>query len=169
MPTDEDKKVLRAKGEDCFILAECFFDRPFKRPDYLFNQRGRSAATAHLQRNIIKFNATLFKQNRSEFINQVVAHEVAHLIAFQHYGKVRPHGREWQSIMRHVFDCPANTTHSLDISDVRGQLFNYQCLCSAHQLTIRRHNKILRGEKYLCKKCKGVLQASSQHADANKS
>ena len=86
MLSNEDKKALQVKGEDCFLLAECFFARPFKRPSYLFNQRGKSAGTAHLQHNIIKFNPILFAQNREIFIDQVVAHEVAHLIAYQQYG-----------------------------------------------------------------------------------
>jgi len=162
MLNSQDKKALLEKGEDCFILAECFFDRPFQRPDYLFNQLGKSAGSAHLQSNIIKFNATLFKHNKEEFINQVVAHEVAHLIVYQHYGKVRPHGREWQHVMRNVFNCPAITTHSLDVSEVIGRQFSYLCLCRTHQLTIRRHNKVLKGVKYLCTRCKGTLIANFQ-------
>ena len=160
MLNNSDKRALQVKSEDYFILAECFFDRPFKRPQYLFNQRGRSAGTAHLQRNLIKFNATLFEQNQDAFFEQVVPHEVAHLIAYQLYGKVRPHGKEWQHVMQLVFRCPADTTHSLDISDVVGKQFSYQCLCTTHQLTIRRHNKILKGIKYLCKGCRGELKAS---------
>lgn len=156
-----DKKALETKCEDYFILAECFFDRAFKRPDYLFNQRGRSAGTAHLQLNLIKFNATLFIQNKEEFFQQVVPHEVAHLIAYQRYGKVRPHGKEWQHVMQTVFNRPADTTHSLDTSDVVGKQFSYQCLCTTHQLTIRRHNKILKGTKYLCKGCRGELTATT--------
>lgn len=158
MVSTEDKKALQVKGEDCFTLAECFFERSFQRPSYLFNQRGKSAATAHLQRNLIKFNAILFKQNKEEFLQQVVAHEVAHLVVYQQYGKVRPHGKEWQMVMRNVFNCPANTTHSLDISDVIGQQFSYQCQCSSHQLSIRRHNKILKGARYICKKCNNELR-----------
>ncbi|HEY5715571.1 MAG TPA: SprT family zinc-dependent metalloprotease [Psychromonas sp.] len=157
MLNEIDKKALQLKGEDCFILAECFFDRPFKRPSYLFNQRGKSAGTAHLQRNLIRFNPILFVQNREPFTEQVVAHEVAHLIVYQLYGKVRPHGKEWQYVMQRVFNCPAQTTHSLDIKDVIGKQFAYQCSCTRHQLTIRRHNKILKGAKYLCKKCRGEL------------
>lgn len=156
----EDKKALQAKGEDYFILAECFFARSFQRPTYLFNQRGKSAATAHLQHNLIKFNAILFKQNKSEFFQQVVVHEVAHLIVFQQYGKVRPHGKEWQYVMHSVFNCPAQTTHTLDISDVVGKQFAYQCQCGSHQLTIRRHNKVLKGARYLCKNCNSELTAS---------
>ncbi len=161
MLTAEDKKALVTKSEDCFIIAECFFDRPFKRPTYLFNQRGKSAGSAHLQRNIIKFNPTLFLQNRDVFIAQVVAHEVAHLITHQLFGKVKPHGREWQQVMMEVFNLPAKTTHNLDIKDVIGQQFNYHCLCTNHQLTIRRHNKVLKGVNYLCKNCRGILKQST--------
>ena len=152
-----DKKALQVKSEDCFILAECFFDRAFSRPDYLFNQRGKSAGTAHLQRNLIKFNPILFTQNKQEFIEQVVPHEVAHIIAYQCYGQVKPHGKEWQHIMNNVFNRPATTTHSLDIKDVVGKQYRYQCLCDSHLLTIRRHNNILRGTKYICKKCGKAL------------
>jgi len=162
MLNDIDKEALLLKGEDCFILAECFFERPFSRPTYLFNQRGRSAGTAHLQDNLIKFNAILFVQNRDVFIQQVVAHEVAHLIVYQQYGNVRPHGKEWQHVMQIVFKRPAQTTHSLDTNDVIGQQFAYQCQCSRYQLTIRRHNKILKGAKYACKKCRGELKISAQ-------
>ena len=117
---------------------------------YLFNQRGRSAGTAHLQKNLIKFNPILFSQNRIEFLKQVVPHEVAHIIAYQKYGKVKPHGSEWKNIMKHIFKLEAKTTHSFNTKDVIGKLFQYRCICTTHQLTIRRHNKILKGEKYLC-------------------
>ncbi|RBW43159.1 SprT family zinc-dependent metalloprotease [Psychromonas sp. B3M02] len=157
MLTFEDKKALAAKGEDCFILAECFFDRHFPRPTYYFNQRGRSAGTAHLQKNIIKFNPILYSQNKQIFIEQVVAHEIAHLLTYQMFGKVRPHGKEWQAIMTQVFKVPASTTHQLDVSDVQGKLFTYRCDCSEHQLTIRRHNKIKKGTTYLCRQCKSAL------------
>ena len=157
MLTFKDKKALAVKGEDCFILAECFFDRHFTRPTYYFNQRGRSAGCAHLQKNLIKFNPILYQQNKAIFIEQVVAHEIAHLITYQLFGRVKPHGKEWQNIMRDVFKLPPNTTHQLDITDVQGKLFEYRCLCAEYQLTIRRHNNIKKGTTYLCKKCKSPL------------
>lgn len=157
MPTEEDKQALKLQGEDFFIEAECFFDRAFERPTYLFNQRGRAAGTAHLQANLIKINPVLFINNRAEFFQQVIAHEIAHLLTFQLYGRVRPHGKEWQHIMESVFKCPAQTTHQFDIKEVIGKQFNYRCLCTTHQLTIRRHNKVLNGNNYLCKYCQSVL------------
>ena len=157
MLTEEDKKALELQGEDFFIEAECFFDRAFERPTYLFNQRGKAAGTAHLQRNIIKINPILFINNREEFFQQVIAHEVAHLITFQLYGRVRPHGKEWQQVMTKVFKRPALTTHQLDTKDVAGKEFTYRCACTTHQLTIRRHNKVLKGNRYLCKNCRSEL------------
>ena len=157
MLTFEDKKALTVKGEDCFILAECFFDRAFLRPTYFFNQRGRSAGTAHLQKNVIKFNPILYLQNKEIFVKQVVAHEIAHLITYQLFGKVKPHGKEWQNIMVQVFKLSPTTTHQLDIKDVQGKLFTYRCSCREHQLTIRRHNKVKKGAQYLCRKCNKVL------------
>ncbi|PKF61763.1 SprT family zinc-dependent metalloprotease [Psychromonas sp. psych-6C06] len=157
MLTEEDKKALMLQGEHFFIEAECFFNRPFIRPTYLFNQRGKAAGTAHLQRNLIKINPILFANNKKEFFAQVIGHEVAHLITFQHYGKVRPHGKEWQHVMTQAFRLPALTTHQLNIDDVVGKQFPYRCLCSTHKLTIRRHNKVLKGTQYLCKKCRSIL------------
>jgi SprT protein len=161
MLTEQDKKAITLQGEDFFIEAECFFDRPFKRPTYLFNQRGKAAGTAHLQRNLIKINPVLFINNRDEFFQQVIPHEVAHLIAFQLYGKTRPHGKEWQQVMVEVFKRPALTTHQLDINEVVGKQFTYRCLCTTHQLTIRRHNKVLKGNEYRCKLCQSTLSFDS--------
>lgn len=157
MLTAEDKKALELQGEDFFIEAECFFDRAFERPTYLFNQRGKAAGTAHLQRNLIKINPILFINNKEEFFQQVIPHEVAHLITFQLYGRVRPHGKEWQHVMVKVFQRPALTTHQLDINEVVGQQFAYRCSCTTHQLTIRRHNKVLKGNLYRCKLCQSLL------------
>ncbi len=155
---DTDKNALIAKSEVYFTLAERFFDRTFKRAEYLFNQRGKAAGSAHLQRNLIKFNPILFQQNQCVFFDQVIPHEVAHLVVFQTYGKVRPHGMEWQSIMKTIFKIPALTTHNLNIDDVVGQQFAYACDCQQHKLTIRCHNKILKGESYFCKRCQGLLK-----------
>ena len=157
MLSSDNKKRLLDESEKYFSLATDFFNHPFIRPNYLFNQRGRIAGSAHLQRNMIKFNVVLFLNNQQEFIENVVPHEVAHLIAFQLYGRVKPHGKEWQTIMETVFNVEASTTHSFDVDDVTGKKFHYRCDCREHELTVRRHNKILKGARYLCKNCRGAL------------
>ena len=88
----------------------------------------------------------------------MIPHEIAHLIVFAVWGKVKPHGKEWQSVMQNIFGIPAQTTHSMDISKVRGVTFAYRCRCQTHQLTVRRHRAVVRGDRqYTCRKCGSVL------------
>ncbi|WP_336622633.1 MULTISPECIES: SprT family zinc-dependent metalloprotease [Alteromonas] len=143
--------------EGCYQRADKYFKRTFPRPALTFRRSGKNAGTAFLQQNRINLHPELFKQNEHEFIVDVIPHEVSHLLTWQLFKKVKPHGVEWQAIMIDVFHRPANATHSFDIEGVIGKQFSYACLCSSHQLTIRRHNKILKGAQYKCRKCNGVL------------
>ncbi|AMJ93998.1 hypothetical protein AVL56_06530 [Alteromonas stellipolaris] len=143
--------------EGCYQRADKYFKRTFPRPALTFRRSGKNAGTAFLQQNRINLHPELFKQNEHEFIVDVIPHEVSHLLTWQLFKKVKPHGVEWQAIMIDVFHRPANATHSFDIEGVIGKQFSYACLCSSHQLTIRRHNKILKGAQYKCRKCNGLL------------
>eukprot|EP00095_Tigriopus_kingsejongensis_P012412 snap_masked-scaffold312_size212576-processed-gene-0.0 protein:Tk12412 transcript:snap_masked-scaffold312_size212576-processed-gene-0.0-mRNA-1 annotation:"s-adenosylmethionine synthetase" len=97
-------------------------------------------------------------ENPEAFLQEVVPHEVSHLIVFARYGKVRPHGKEWQAVMQQVFGVVPNTTHSFDISSVQGETFTYQCGCDQLKLSIRRHNKVQRQQaQYFCRRCKQQL------------
>ena len=98
------------------------------------------------------------QENQQHFITHTVPHEVAHLLVYQLYGRTKPHGKEWQQIMNQIFDLTAKTTHQYDVSNVKGKTFTYACQCAEHQLTIRRHNKIVRDNiKYICRLCKHSL------------
>ena len=74
----------------------------------------------------------------------MVPHELAHLIVYQVFGRVKPHGQEWQAVMTQLFNLPADTCHQFDVESVQGKMFAYQCECQTHYLTIRRHNRIQR-------------------------
>ena len=112
----------------------------------------------------IKFNRTLLLENSDEFIRQVVPHELAHLIVYQVFGRVKPHGQEWQAVMTQLFNLPADTSHQFDVESVQGKMFAYQCECQTHYLTIRRHNRIQRDKiSYLCRKCQGKLVFHSEN------
>ncbi len=58
-------------------------------------------------------------------------------------------------MMQHVLEVTAKRTHNFVVTTVKSKTFLYRCACEAsHELTIRRHNKVLRGEnQYLCRKC----------------
>ncbi|MDO6568129.1 SprT family zinc-dependent metalloprotease [Alteromonas sp. 1_MG-2023] len=143
--------------ERCYQRADIYFKRTFPRPALTYRRSGKNAGTAFLQQNRINLHPELFKQNENEFIEDVIPHEISHLLTWQLFKKVKPHGVEWQAIMIDVFGRPANATHSFDIAGVIGKQFSYTCECSTHQLTIRRHNKILKGAQYKCRKCNSVL------------
>ncbi|NAW67519.1 SprT family zinc-dependent metalloprotease [Photobacterium halotolerans] len=138
----------------CLRRAENKLGKQFPDPAIRFTQRGKIAGSARMQSWEIRYNPVLLAENPQAFLAEVVPHELAHLLTFACYGKVRPHGPEWQKMMTEVFNVPARTTHSFDISSVSGRTFLYRCQCREHQLTVRRHNKILRQQAiYHCMQC----------------
>ena len=151
-------QALLRQCEVCYKLAETRLKRQFPRPDINFKLTGKSAGTAHLQLNRLRFNGMLYQENSQIFLEEVVPHEIAHLLCFQIYGKVKPHGQEWQQIMWYVFGVEPKTTHNFDISSVKVKGFDYQCQCGTVELSIRRHNKIQRRQaNYVCRQCHQVL------------
>ncbi|WP_418885847.1 SprT family zinc-dependent metalloprotease [Enterovibrio paralichthyis] len=135
-----------------------YFQCTFPHPQVLFNQRGKSAGTARLQTWQLRFNPVLLSENPQAFLNEVVPHEVSHLVVYERFGRVRPHGKEWQAVMSQVFGVTPKTTHSFDVSSVQGKTFTYQCGCDEIPLSVRRHNKVQREQvKYVCRRCKQPL------------
>ncbi|MCE0494135.1 SprT family zinc-dependent metalloprotease [Vibrio salinus] len=152
-----DEQLLNAATDTlkkCLSTANRHFSVSYPLPEINFRLRGKSAGKAYLQKNEIRLNKRLFSDNYQAFIDEVIPHELAHLVAFQYFGKVKPHGKEWKYIMSEVFGSPARATHQFDVSAVAGKQFTYQCHCSTHLLSIRRHNNVQRGKaEYRCRRC----------------
>lgn len=132
-----------------------------KMPRISLGQRGKIAGSAHLQKNLIKLNTLLFDQNKQYFLNEVIAHELSHILVYQLYGHTKPHGKEWQHLMRWLFDKTPQTKHSLDVSNIGIKQVAYECRCDKVYLSMIRHNKIVNGKRqYICKKCHQALKIS---------
>jgi len=141
----------------CYELAEHHLGRQFPRPHITFRKSGKNAGTAFLNVNRINFHPIIYTSNQEIFINEVVPHEVSHLLVWQCFGKVKPHGKEWQAMMSQVFNCEPNVTHRLDTSGTTKNVIQYQCQCGVVELGIRRHNKVLKGAQYRCRRCERIL------------
>lgn len=139
--------------------AEQQLKQHFPRPEITFKLRGKAAGTAHLQLNKLRFNPVLLKENADAFLSEVVPHEICHLLCHQLYGRVRPHGKEWRQLMQTLYQLPGNATHSFDTRSVTSKGKAYRCACGEVELSIRRHNKVLRGQvQYRCRSCGQWLQ-----------
>ncbi|MDO4697451.1 MAG: SprT family zinc-dependent metalloprotease [Pasteurellaceae bacterium] len=142
-------------------LANRYFAKSFVPPCVNYQLRGRKAGVAYLQQNEIRLNPVLLVENGNAFIQKVVPHELAHLLVFQQFGRVLPHGKEWKMVMEKVLNVPAEIYHHFDIKNVIGTTFAYRCDCQTHMLSLRRHNAVLRQHRqYVCRICKQTLRFS---------
>ncbi|WP_081741529.1 SprT family zinc-dependent metalloprotease [Tolumonas lignilytica] len=140
-------------------LAARYFNREFAHPKITLDQRGKCAGTARLRDWHIRLNPVLLQDNPHEFEQEVIPHEIAHLVVHAIWGRVKPHGVEWQKVMWEVFNIPPRTTHKMDVTKVQGAVYAYQCDCQQHQLSVRRHRAVLRGDRqYCCRRCGSTLQ-----------
>ncbi len=156
---------LLARVEQCYQQAEAFFQRPFPRPSVTFALRGQKAGVAHLQDNHLRFNQHLYQENHHNFLQQTVAHEVAHLVAYRVFGSgIKPHGREWQRVMQDVFSLPAKRCHQYVLKLRQTLRYIYHCACPKQDFTFtaQRHARVLKGQRYRCKVCGQLLSYSGQ-------
>lgn len=156
---------LHARVEACYSQAEAFFNRRFERPQVSFKLRGQKAGVAHLDQNLLRFNPQLYRENREHFLKQTVAHEVAHLIAHQMFGgRIRPHGEEWQLIMRGVYELTPDRCHTYEIARRQAHRFIYRCRCDGQDFpfTAQRHALVRKGRRYYCRQCRATLVFSGE-------
>lgn len=156
--------LITARVDACFAQAEDRLGRTFPRPLVRCDLRGRAAGTARLQTWELRFNPTLYAGNEAAFHAEVVPHEVAHLLVYALWGsgrgkaRVLPHGRQWQSVMQEIFGLVPRVTHRFDLAPLAERTFAYRCACREHALSVRRHNKVQRGEaRYHCRACRSEL------------
>jgi SprT protein len=151
--TDE---YLRRAGEIC--------RRDFPPIPVTFDLRGRAAGMYRVrgERRGIRYNPYIFAKYFEDNLAATVPHEVAHYVTDVLYGlqRVRPHGVEWQAVMRSLGAEP-RACGDYDLSGVpvrRQRRFTYACGCATHRLSTQRHNKVHHGEAlYRCRRCGGPL------------
>lgn len=138
----------------------------WERPVFNFQLKGTTAGRANLRANLIKVNEELYRRNKSDFLKQILPHEVAHLAAFRQFSD-RGHGNGWKRVMVD-FGLQPLRCHSYDVSEVKRsnntRKFYYTCGCSRLEISTTIHNRItdrIRADKptgYFCRKCKQTIK-----------
>ncbi len=161
MNVTDDLRLIEHRIIELYCQAERHLLQRFKRPRILLNLKGESAGQAWPEKKLLRFNPVLLRENKVHFLEQTVAHEVAHLLAHELFGsRIRAHGKEWQSIMIRVFGLSADRCHSYDTARSARRSFIYSCQCSDRTtaLSTTRHNRASKGIVYLCTTCRSPLE-----------
>jgi SprT protein len=140
-------------------------------PQVRFDLRGQAAGQVRQGPGRvwqIRYNRLLLAREPHAFLAQTVPHECAHLVAFALFGRaIRPHGPEWQDVMRH-FGAEPRRCHDFAVDDLRVRRlrrFDYHCVCRTHQLTSTRHRRAQAGQTYFCVACRGPLVPGAKGQD----
>ena len=174
------KQQILDKVEECFQIAERYFNREFERPkNIIFKRNGTTGGYSHYSKRELMFQLDLAEHHGDDFLNRTVPHELAHYVQRAVYGyynsygkKVMPHGREWKSIMRNVFRLEPSRCHSYDTTvtktrkGFKQKRFQWKCDCRTFELTTRMHNACLTFKRQhphldhynrVCKRCRGNI------------
>ncbi len=153
----------RERTLDLLERAALHFGKPMPRVEIRFDLGGRAAGQARFRNGrppLIRYNSDLLARNGERFLAQTVPHEAAHVVVFAlHPWGTRPHGPEWRAVMA-LFGAEARRCHEYDTDHLPGRRlrrFEYRCGCRRHLLTSIRHNRALRGQRYLCRRCGQTL------------
>jgi SprT protein len=168
-PIDEGRRQqVCAATLACLRRAEALFELRHRPIPVRFDLRGRTAGMYRVagRQALIRYNPFIFARYFDHGMRVTVPHEVAHYITDRLYGiaHVRPHGREWRSVMA-ALGAEARAGAHLDLSGIpqrRQARFSYRCGCATHSLSACRHNRIIRGiARYHCRSCGRQLVAST--------
>ena len=152
------KQKIMNRLEECYQIAERTYGVVFPRPKMVFSNRLKTCgghATCMISLNgevsndTITLSNAMIVLNGDDFVNEVVGHEVAHLVASRVQGANVGHGHRWKEVMA-VFGQPANRCHRLKV--VRGTAQKRYTYCDSngdsHVISAIRHSRIQKGMIY---------------------
>ncbi len=160
---EQEKLVIQAT-EACLQRARKIFRNNFNAIEVKFDLKGRAAGMYRVQRyrRVIRYNPYLFAKYFDHNMDTTIPHEIAHYVTDMLFGlmHIRPHGKEWQAVMRSL-DAKPDVRGHYDLTGIpvrRQRRFRYQCACSEHEITTVRHHRMMCGEiTYLCRSCQTEL------------
>lgn len=104
----------------------------------------RSLGRAFPARKLVRLRHDLQVQPR-EVLRQVLVHELAHLVAWQQFGpRIKPHGRQWQALMRDAGLEPSVTltVPELETGRYRVRRYHHHCpVCRTSRVAYRNMHR----------------------------
>ena len=160
----EQQAEVRQETQRYIALAGELLDREFAPIEVKFDLSGTTAGMFKFdgERSPIRYNPWIFAKYYEENLHDTVPHEVAHYIVHSIKGnrRLKPHGREWQSLMQ-AFGANPSATFKLDLEGIpqrKQRTHDYHCGCRSHEVSTTRHHRMQRGATYLCRYCNGPLK-----------
>ena len=159
------QQQVRALTDEYIARASRIYERNLPRVPVMFDLKGRAAGMyrIHNRNRVIRYNPYIFAKYFSDNLATTVPHEVAHYVVdvLYHAARVKPHGVEWQHVMRSLGAEP-RVTGNYDLSGIpvrKQKRHGYQCDCMTHQISSARHNRIQSGKaRYYCRRCQSSLR-----------
>ncbi|SET38694.1 SprT family zinc-dependent metalloprotease [Thorsellia anophelis] len=168
---DELIEIANNKLSQSLELSNKVLGVNYPMPLIEYDLRGRAAGLAYPQEWKIRINRLMMSENSIAFIDEVIPHELAHLIVYRYFIRdlkkknIKPHGLEWQEVMHKIFNLPSKRTHNYEVPKRKVKTFTYICGCNEFSLTAVRHNKVEENKaNYICNKCKQPLKYTGEMA-----
>lgn len=151
---------IDAKIDWCYSIARRYYRRWIPSCTFSCDLRGTTAGLSLYGLNHIRLNAQMILEHTDHFIDNYVPHEVAHAIVDSLTPDQPPHGDHWRSVMG-LFDVEPRVRHPYPAEHLllrKLTKYQYKCKCEEPAvLTSIIHNRIERGERYVCVVCKQKL------------
>lgn len=158
MPDKNVKRAIFEAVEECYEKANRFYGLDLKIPEIQFWSKLQVNGSIRWNTRTktvyyIRFNTTQAKGDIDKFLKDTVPHEVAHHVDIARRGRTL-HDLAWKSICLRLGGSGSRCTmyNMKDVPVPKGY-FAYACKCGVFHLTKIRHNKIVRGKKYVCRNC----------------
>lgn len=155
------ERMIKSEVSLALELAESYYGTPMPTPIIKFSNRmTRSGGTCKARRNspvspweyTLTFSLEVMHRNNiSEFIGQVVYHEVAHMVQHIVYNDL-DHGKTFKFIMLEVFNRThkqSSRTHSFEVGPKRKpKVYVYKCTTCGEIFNLKsgRHSKAQSGK-----------------------
>lgn len=126
-----------------------------------YTSRAGTATYVKNGKSLIELSNKLFRQATPEQRYQTAVHEACHIVADHVVSRREGHGSYWKFLMRRM-GLQSKRCHDIDVTVGRRQRYATICDCGSKlDFGPTVHQRLLKGCKYRCCKCKRLVDKDS--------